>query len=52
MIKKTKRRELLKRLAVIGAAGCLAPKAFRIETANAAHKPSHNPGGCSSPPCN
>lgn len=46
------RRKLLKRLALIGAAGYLAPKALRINMANAGHKPSHNPGGCSSPPCN
>ncbi len=45
-MKKDTRRELLKRLTVIAAAGYVAPKVLRIDTASAQGGPS-----CSNPPC-
>ncbi len=44
------RRKLIKRLALIAAAGYVAPQVLRIDTALAHHKAGHA-GGCSVPPC-
>ena len=47
-MKKDTRRELLKRLTVIAAAGYVAPKVLRIDTAAACHVKNHPGGQCKS----